>query len=44
MNQLELLSTVFIAGVSVPIALYLVYWVALDAAKRYVDKRIEEAT
>jgi len=42
MNQLELLSTVFIAGVSIPVALFFVYWVAVDQAKRYVDGELKE--
>lgn len=43
MEQYELLSLVFIVGVSLPITLFFVYWAAVDSAKRYVDKEIREA-
>jgi len=42
MTQLELLSTVFIVGVSIPVTLFFVYWVAVDQAKSYTDKKVRE--
>lgn len=42
MTQYELLTTVFIVGLFVPITLIGVYWLALDQAKRYTDKKVRE--
>jgi uncharacterized membrane protein YciS (DUF1049 family) len=42
MEQYELLSTVFVVGVSIPITLFGVYWFAVDKSKRYVDKEIRK--
>lgn len=42
MEEFELLSTVFIAGVSLPLTLFLVYWIVLDQAKQYTDKKVRE--
>lgn len=43
MTQYELLSLVFVIGVSIPVALFGVYWLAVDSAKRYTNKKIREA-
>lgn len=42
MDQYELLSTVFFVGLSIPVTLFFVYWVAVDQAKQYVDKELKE--
>lgn len=42
MNELELMSTVFIVGVSIPIFIYGIYWFTLDQAKNYVDDELQE--
>jgi len=42
MSQYELVSLAFVIGVSIPITLFFVYWLAVDQSKRYVDKQIRE--
>lgn len=42
MTQYELVSLVFVIGVSIPITLFAVYWFAVDSAKRYMDKEIRK--
>lgn len=42
MTQYELVSLVFVIGVSIPITLFGVYWFAVDQAKRYVDSELRE--
>lgn len=43
MTEYELVSLVFVIGVSIPVLFFGVYWLAVDAAKRYTDKKIREA-